>query len=233
VWSLDPRREALRKIHRPLRAAGVFGTRVAETISASGHVRPPPTGRTYDRKRSDQNTAKRPCKGGRPHMMLVPSTDMLPGYDGLLSPADSTICRNAAARDALTPRAMSRSGGDARSDRSPSWWGARRRSLPQRPRIRHARTAVSSPGLDPIRHGELIQRISQPRAIDLPSTQSRASANVGNSSAVGVEGEVPGPGWVGTITALNLPLAIGSIHASNLSFLVPLTNARHPTPVRS
>ena len=70
--------------------------------------------------------------------------------------------------------------------------------------------------LDPIRHGELIQRISQPRAIDHPSTQSRASANVGNSSAVGVDVDVPGSGCFGTVTALHLPLAIGSIHASNL-----------------
>jgi len=71
VWSIDPRREALRKIHWPLWAAGVFGTRVAETILASGHVRPPPTGRTYDRKRSDQNTAKNPCKEGAVHIWIL------------------------------------------------------------------------------------------------------------------------------------------------------------------
>src|SRR5271156_5145788 len=33
--------------------AALFGTPAAETILASGHVRPHPTGRTYGRKRSD------------------------------------------------------------------------------------------------------------------------------------------------------------------------------------
>ncbi len=94
VWSIDPRREALRKIHWPLWAAGVFGTRVAETILASGHVRPPPTGRTYDRKRSDQNTAKNPCKEGAVHIwILVPSSATVPSF-GTISRAMHSTCTN-------------------------------------------------------------------------------------------------------------------------------------------
>jgi hypothetical protein len=53
VGSIDPRCETIRGIHWPVKVAGVFGARVAETILASG----PPTastGRTYGCKRSDQ-----------------------------------------------------------------------------------------------------------------------------------------------------------------------------------
>ena len=44
------------------------GTRVAETILASVHMRARPTGRTYGRKRSDQITAKQPCEEGAVHI---------------------------------------------------------------------------------------------------------------------------------------------------------------------
>ena len=40
VRSIDPRRVTLRQFHWPLKAVPVFGTRVAEAILASGHVRP-------------------------------------------------------------------------------------------------------------------------------------------------------------------------------------------------
>ena len=53
VWSIDPRRETLRGIqwhHSTPRF--LFGTRAAEPILAGGHVQPPTTDRTYDRKRS-------------------------------------------------------------------------------------------------------------------------------------------------------------------------------------
>src|SRR5690625_3938067 len=50
--------------------ARMFGTPAAETILASGHVRPHPTGRTYGCKRTDPK--KTPLAilqaGGRPHM---------------------------------------------------------------------------------------------------------------------------------------------------------------------
>ena len=39
VGSIDPRCEILRGTHWPVKVAGVFGTRVAETILASVHMR--------------------------------------------------------------------------------------------------------------------------------------------------------------------------------------------------
>src|SRR5664279_137208 len=67
VGSIDPRCETIRGTHWPVKVAAVFGTRVAETILASG----PPTastGRTYGCKRSDQTIEKLLRHGGRPHM---------------------------------------------------------------------------------------------------------------------------------------------------------------------
>jgi hypothetical protein len=40
VRSIDPRRGKLRSIHWPSKVEIVFGTRVAETILASGYVQP-------------------------------------------------------------------------------------------------------------------------------------------------------------------------------------------------
>src|SRR5664279_4032658 len=67
VGSIDPRCETIRGTHWPVKVAAVFGTRVAETILASG---PPtaPTGRTYGCKRSDRTLKKLLWHGGRPHM---------------------------------------------------------------------------------------------------------------------------------------------------------------------
>jgi hypothetical protein len=67
VGSIDPRCETLRGTHWPVKVAGLFGTRVAETILASG-VTTAPTGRTYGCKRSDQTLKKLLWHGGRPHM---------------------------------------------------------------------------------------------------------------------------------------------------------------------
>ncbi len=64
VGSIDPRREAHRRGHWRSDAAGVFGPRIADTILASGRVRPHPKGRTYDRKRSHPNPHQDPCKRG-------------------------------------------------------------------------------------------------------------------------------------------------------------------------
>jgi len=41
VRSIDPEREAVRQFQWPLQAADVLGTRAAETILASDHVRSP------------------------------------------------------------------------------------------------------------------------------------------------------------------------------------------------
>src|SRR5215831_13503464 len=52
-----------------LKAAVLFGTRVADPIWASGHRRPLQTGRTYDRKRSDRTYPQKFLQPrGRPHM---------------------------------------------------------------------------------------------------------------------------------------------------------------------
>jgi hypothetical protein len=67
VGSIDPRCETLRGTHWPVKVAGLFGTRVAETILASG-LPTAPTGRTYGCKRSDQTLKKLLWHGGRPHM---------------------------------------------------------------------------------------------------------------------------------------------------------------------
>src|SRR5271154_4466310 len=65
--SIDPRCETLRGTHWPVTVAGVFGTRVAETILASG-LPTASTGRTYGCKRSDQTVKNFLWHGGRPHM---------------------------------------------------------------------------------------------------------------------------------------------------------------------
>jgi hypothetical protein len=67
VGSIDPRCETFRGTHWPVKVAGVFGTRVAETILASG-LPTASTGRTYGCKRSDQTLKKLLWHGGRPHM---------------------------------------------------------------------------------------------------------------------------------------------------------------------
>src|ERR1700722_20332891 len=69
VGSIDPRCETLRGTHWPAKVAGVFGTRVAETILASG-LPTASTGRTYGCKRSDHALKKLLWHGGRPHMGL-------------------------------------------------------------------------------------------------------------------------------------------------------------------
>src|SRR5580692_4819506 len=67
VGSIDPRCEILRGTHWPVKVARLFGTRVAETILASGRPTAS-TGRTYGCKRSDQTLKKLLWHGGRPHM---------------------------------------------------------------------------------------------------------------------------------------------------------------------
>ena len=63
VGSIDPRCETVRGIHWPVKVAGVFGTRVAETILASVHVRAHSRPDIWT-QRSDQNAAQTPCEEG-------------------------------------------------------------------------------------------------------------------------------------------------------------------------
>jgi hypothetical protein len=57
VGSIDPRCETVRGIHWPVKAVGVFGARVAETILASGH-----THRTEKAGHMDASDPIRPSK---------------------------------------------------------------------------------------------------------------------------------------------------------------------------
>ena len=67
VGSIDPRCETLRGTHWPVKVAGVFGTRVAETILASGSNQPHQQAGHMDA--SDPiRPSKLLCHGGRPHM---------------------------------------------------------------------------------------------------------------------------------------------------------------------
>ncbi len=67
--------------------AHLFGALVAETILASVHVRARKTGRTYGRKRSDQNTANTPCKEGAVHIREM----YLETMQNLLTDTDKVI----------------------------------------------------------------------------------------------------------------------------------------------
>jgi hypothetical protein len=67
VGSIDPRCETVRGTHWPVKVAGVFGTRVAETILASGQsarINRPDI--WMQAIRSDHQKLLR--HGGRPHM---------------------------------------------------------------------------------------------------------------------------------------------------------------------
>jgi hypothetical protein len=73
----------------------------------------------------------------------------------------------------------------------------------------------------PLSHGELIQRIAWPRTTEFPSIHSRASSNAPKRLTVGKVGDVSGLVRAGAIAASNLPSAVGSIHASNLTSPAP------------
>ncbi|TDQ06541.1 hypothetical protein, partial [Phyllobacterium brassicacearum] len=69
VRSIDPRRVILRQFQWPLKVDPVLGTRVAETILASGHVRPHT--KAAHMEASDlikKNLQKTLASGSRPHM---------------------------------------------------------------------------------------------------------------------------------------------------------------------
>src|SRR6267154_2663045 len=108
VRSIDPRRETVRGAQRSSNTAAMSGARVAETISASGHGRPHPTGRTYGCKRSDQNRAPHLASRGpstyghRTEPVLGPANGRDPWTGvtrllllfgmGLLPPGESSGC---------------------------------------------------------------------------------------------------------------------------------------------
>src|SRR5215475_4144166 len=95
VGSIDPRCEQARGTHRPNKVAWLIGTRVAETILASGQ-QAAPTGRTYGRKRSDQ-TSQSSCATGAVHIWVpafAGTTERSAcGRQGDLSAVARTTCR--------------------------------------------------------------------------------------------------------------------------------------------
>jgi hypothetical protein len=82
VGSIDPRYETTRGIHWPVKVAGVFGARVAETILASGPKRP-----RQQAGHMDASDPIRPSKllwhGGRPHMDSGPAPSGASRNDGI------------------------------------------------------------------------------------------------------------------------------------------------------
>ena len=58
-------------MHRPLQAEIVLGTRVAENHLGQRSCATAQTGRTYDRKRSDQITAQLSCKAEAIHICIL------------------------------------------------------------------------------------------------------------------------------------------------------------------
>jgi hypothetical protein len=77
VGSIDPRREAHRRGHWRSDAAGVFGPRTAETILASGLVRPHRKAGHMTASDRIQKSAPRPLQAGAVH--IWPPGQLRPG----------------------------------------------------------------------------------------------------------------------------------------------------------
>ena len=85
VWSID--RKTRDTPWNPvvyLEVAVLFGTRAAEPILAGGHVSPPTTGRTYDRKRSGCCPLKNLLQAGAVHIWI-------PGSRASLAPRNDVV----------------------------------------------------------------------------------------------------------------------------------------------
>jgi hypothetical protein len=71
VWSIDRKtRDTPWNPVASLKAAPLFGTRAAEPILAGGHVSPPTTDRTYDRKRSGFSLCENLLQAGAVHIWI-------------------------------------------------------------------------------------------------------------------------------------------------------------------
>src|SRR5260370_33268011 len=68
VGSIDPRCETIRGAHWPKKVAWLFGARVAETILASGPLRPNQQAGHMDASDPIRPSKKLLWHGGRPHM---------------------------------------------------------------------------------------------------------------------------------------------------------------------
>src|SRR2546428_14173973 len=86
VGSIDPRCETLRGTHWPVKVAGVFGARVAETILASGPTRPHQQAGHMDA--SDPiRPSKNSCGTGAVHIWVPASAGATWGWT-----RDSSFC---------------------------------------------------------------------------------------------------------------------------------------------
>lgn len=71
VRSIDPRRVTLRQFRWPFKVVALLGTRVAETILASGHVRPHEKAAHMEASDPIEDICKKLlASGSRPHMEL-------------------------------------------------------------------------------------------------------------------------------------------------------------------
>lgn len=68
VRSIDPRRVTLRQFQWPFEVVAVLGTRVAETILASGHVRPHTKAAHMDASDPIKNIRKKHLQVGAVHI---------------------------------------------------------------------------------------------------------------------------------------------------------------------
>ena len=74
VRSIDPRHETFRLIHWPLTVVAVFGTRVAETILASVHVRARQQAGHMDASDLIRALPEHPCEEGAVHIWIKEGT---------------------------------------------------------------------------------------------------------------------------------------------------------------
>src|SRR5690625_2798514 len=150
--------------------ASMFGTPAAETILASGHVRPHPTGRTYGCKRTDPKNAARNLAG------RGPSTYGSPRPDGLamtrkegssraksdLEPLEHRASRHfAPPRPAKEERLTSRSFDFAQEDVWVGGWddGLAGRSCSLLPRKRFARKEAADQWFEGLQRQGVVVRI--------------------------------------------------------------------------
>ncbi len=68
VRSIDPRRVILRQFHWPFKVVAVLGTCVAETILASGHVRPHTKAAHMEASDPIKNICKKHLQAGAVHI---------------------------------------------------------------------------------------------------------------------------------------------------------------------
>src|SRR5436853_5062865 len=94
VGSIDPRCETVRGTHWPKKVAWLFGTRVAETILASGPNRPHQQAGHMDASDPISHLKNFLWHGGRPHMgPRLRGDDKMFGHSGAMQSIEPGISR--------------------------------------------------------------------------------------------------------------------------------------------